>query len=449
MNWENYDSQAFAWLQDKASNLYSQNGEDGVLAAIFEKLGETNKVAFECGAADGLWFSNTRQFIEKGWSGIQVEMEPLAFERLQLRYKDNDRVQTFNHKITANGEHTLEGVLDQAKAPIDLDLLVLDIDSQEYYLFNSLSKYRPRVVMCEFDPLIEEMFIPELNGLGQAGRKAILYVANARGYIPVGQTRCNLIFVREDLVDALVVWPANQAQIVAAGPNVRVGAVMSTPRIGFLGNSDVVYKACYELGMNFSRGEGVFWHHSLTRCIESHLEMGVDYILTVDYDSVFSTSDAARLVCHLYDNPDIDIVASIQMRREGKEALITSDGEVTLNNTLIPITQAHFGLTLIRASVFDRLKKPWFLESPDPTGGWSENRTDPDIHFWKQAREAGLKMMAATDVIVGHVEQVITWPNQTFGTHYQSNDAWRKDGMPMEAFRKPAQLQAATMEMQK
>jgi len=231
------------------------------------------------------------------------------------------------------------------------------------------------------------------------------------------------------------------------GPNVRAGVVMSTPRLGPLATQDLAMKACAELGLSFARGEGVWWHHSLTRCINTHLDAGVDYIVSIDFDALFTSADISRLICHLYDNPDVDIVSSMLMKREGGEPAITSDGEVTLTDPLIPMTQAHFGLTIFRRSVFERLPKPWFHERPDPSGGWGENRVDADIHFWQQCRDVGLKMMAATDVVIGHMEWVATWPGQDFKPIYQPLNDWRKDGMPITAFRKPVAAQAASLEM--
>lgn len=443
MTWNEYDSRAFAWLQERASNLYSQNGEDGVLAAIFERIGTANRWCCECGAADGLFFSNTRRLIEAGWSSVQIEADAAAYEKLAERYATHERVLCFHGKVEPSGPNSFDDILSRLKIPADLDLLVIDVDGQDYHLFNSLWKYKPRVVVCEFAPDADEMFIPEIGGEGQAGRKAILFVGDARGYKPVAQTRYNLLFVRDDLVHLV----ADPVEGVPANPNIKVGAVMSTPRLGFLTNSDVVYRTCYELGFALTRGEGVWWHHSLTRCIENHLQNGVDYVLAIDYDSIFDPADAARIVCHLHDNLDVDAVAAIQMKREGGEPLVTSDGEVTLTNSLVPMTQAHFGLTMFRRSVFERLPKPWFLEAPNPAGTWGEDRVDPDIHFWKQCREAGMKLMAATDVVIGHLEYVATWPGQDFKPIYQPLNDWRATGKPPAAFRKPQLAQAANMVM--
>jgi hypothetical protein len=188
----------FAWLADMAFNDYSQFGEDGVLQAIFSAIGPANEWCFECGAADGLFFSNTRRLIESGWRGVLVEADGSAFERLvENTERFGDHVACINRLIDAS--HRIDGILYSAGAPLDIDLAVIDVDGQDYYLFNSILQYRPRVVMIEFDQNADEDFIPTLGGPGQAGSRAISKLANGKFYDLVFANRINLIFVQKHL----------------------------------------------------------------------------------------------------------------------------------------------------------------------------------------------------------------------------------------------------------
>lgn len=188
----------FVWLKDTVFNDYSQFGEDGVLQAIFSRIGVANEWCFECGAADGLFFSNTRRFIEQGWSGVLVEADDAAFRRLiQNNAGFGDRVKCVHEKIDAS--HRLDGILYQCGAPLDLDLAVIDIDGQDYYAFNQMLQYRPRVVIVEYDINADDDFIPPLGGNGQAGILAILKLAAGKLYDLVYANRCNGIFVQKML----------------------------------------------------------------------------------------------------------------------------------------------------------------------------------------------------------------------------------------------------------
>ena len=185
------------------------------------------------------------------------------------------------------------------------------------------------------------------------------------------------------------------------------------------------------------RGEGAWWQHTLTRCIENVREKyDPDLIITIDFDSLFTRQHVGQLVTLMVDNPEVDVIVPMQQKREGGELLATSAGGVDIGAALVPITIGHFGLTIFRASVFDRIKKPWFWEAPDPNGSWNENRIDADIGFWKNCEEAGIKVYMGTDVVIGHGEYGCTAPGQDLRPVYQTINDWRENGLPVNAFRR-------------
>lgn len=188
----------FDWLSERAANLNSQFGEDGILEAIFSVIHPSNKWCFECGASDGLFFSNTRRLIEQGWSAVLVEAEQAAFARLEENSKSfGSRVRCVHGLVDKT--NTLDDILGHYAVPADIDLAIIDVDGQDYYLFNSLLRYRPRVVVIEFDPNADEDFIPILGGLGQAGARALCRLASGKFYTMVHRNWCNLILVKQPL----------------------------------------------------------------------------------------------------------------------------------------------------------------------------------------------------------------------------------------------------------
>lgn len=185
-------------------NHTSQFGEDSIINAIFNRIGTENKWCFECGASDGLFFSNTRKLIEDGWMAIQVEADPVFFEQLSNRYKDHPRVRCVQQFVGLKPGNRLDDILQRLGAPQDIDLLVIDVDGQDYHLWNSLTKYRPRVLCVEFAPGDSGMFIPEPGEEGkQAGLHPLHYMAKAKGYTPIVATHCNLICVPNELAHLL------------------------------------------------------------------------------------------------------------------------------------------------------------------------------------------------------------------------------------------------------
>ena len=203
-----YSPSHFDWLAQYARNLYSQFGEDGILAKIFEVIGTANRWCAEVGASDGITWSNTRRLIEQGWDAVQIEGDDDRAARLAVRYKNNSKVHVYPCRVDLIAGPTLEDILARAGCPTDLDLLVIDVDGEDYHFFNSLWKYKPRVVMVEYnsEPLHPEQVpaIGEGNIQTQAGFKPLLGVAYARGYFSLCRTNVNLICVREDLAGLLV-----------------------------------------------------------------------------------------------------------------------------------------------------------------------------------------------------------------------------------------------------
>ena len=80
-------------------NVFSQSGEDGVIDQIFELIGPGNKACCEFGAWDGIHFSNTRNLILSGWTGIMIEGDGPRFKDLVKTYGDNDNVHCINRFV--------------------------------------------------------------------------------------------------------------------------------------------------------------------------------------------------------------------------------------------------------------------------------------------------------------------------------------------------------------
>lgn len=140
--------------------VFSQFGEDGVLEKIFEVIEPTQKYAVEFGAHDGITNSNVRNLIvNHGWSGFQIEGDEKKARKLAANYADYPRAKTQQAWVWPGN---IELLFEDAGVPRDLDLLVIDIDSNDYYVWRAIHEYRPKVVLIEgnfFFPPPEKMVI--------------------------------------------------------------------------------------------------------------------------------------------------------------------------------------------------------------------------------------------------------------------------------------------------
>ena len=179
--------------------------EDVLCDGIFSKIGIENRCCFEAGAANGIFLSNTRMFYNQGWKTILVECDEDKYQKLVVNSK---RAKCFNEVIQSSG---LDGILQRADAPKDIDLLSLDIDGQEYYVWKNTKVYRPRIVVIEWSPYVKTDFIPKLDSYGnkgynQAGLCSMLRLANEKDYVVVAVICTNLICVRSELVPSRKQW---------------------------------------------------------------------------------------------------------------------------------------------------------------------------------------------------------------------------------------------------
>lgn len=156
---------------------------------------------------------------------------------------------------------------------------------------------------------------------------------------------------------------------------------------------------------------GCWWDHSISNSIEDVLDQGADWILTMDYDSMFTADHLSALMKRFGDNPHIDALAPIQPRRgDDPTPLMTrgSETSVSFGSEPIEADTAHFGLTLFRAESFAKMSKPWFLHEPDKNGSYrSKSRTDPDIYFWRKWKDSGNTLFVDPLVSIGHLQPMV------------------------------------------
>ncbi len=236
------------------------------------------------------------------------------------------------------------------------------------------------------------------------------------------------------------------AELETASGKVRVMCAMSTPRLGWNDHTFCWPRGLLPYRIAPVRYEGAFWDQCLDRVLTDMVEQDDDakpplWILTLDYDTVFEADAVPRLLTYAAAS-DYDFVAAVQMKRRVAEPLFTmvsekgerisevKRGELLYHN-IVPANTAHFGLTLLRASSLKKVPRPWFKGEPNKDGTWGEGRVDSDIHFWNQAKAAGLKAGICTRVAVGHIECWVKWPDKGMSQLLQHpGEFWDRGGKP-------------------
>jgi hypothetical protein len=189
------------WLLEHARNVHSQRGEDGVIEKILETLPERDGWCVEFGAWDGLHLSNTRNLIvNKGYSAVLVEADPARFLQLQTNYADRPAViakQAFVGFTAADG---LDALCGDTPLPTGFDLLSIDIDGNDYHVWKAIVRYRPKVVVIEFNQTIPTpvSFVQPADPAVSQGSSLLAFVelAKEKGYELVCVLEHNAFFVR-------------------------------------------------------------------------------------------------------------------------------------------------------------------------------------------------------------------------------------------------------------
>lgn len=191
--------------------VFSQNGEDGIIQEIFNRIGLTNKYFIEFGVENGLE-CNTTNLLYKNWKGLWIEGSKKHYADINMRFSDmitTSNLQVQNAFITAEN---IESLFQKANAPHEPDLLSIDIDYNDYHVWKAIVNYRPRVVIIEYNSVFrpDTHFVVKYDA-GKMWDKtshfgASLYALEQlgleKGYKLVGCvfTGSNAFFVRNDLV---------------------------------------------------------------------------------------------------------------------------------------------------------------------------------------------------------------------------------------------------------
>jgi hypothetical protein len=190
-----------------AKNIYTQNGDDGIIEQLFKDLNITSGTVVEFGAWDGIYISNVfNLWANKNYSAILIESDENRAGELQNLCAKFDNVEVLCTLVSdnLNSENCLDRILSKSKFNVDKDNLAfvsIDVDSIDYDIFKSITKHFPKIVAIEYDsgiPADQSVY----SYSGSVSSKALSELAAIKGYTPVCATG-NLYVVRNDLVHML------------------------------------------------------------------------------------------------------------------------------------------------------------------------------------------------------------------------------------------------------
>jgi hypothetical protein len=189
----------------------SQNEEDGLLLALFKRIGMTDRRAVEIGC--GMNGGNSGFLVaECGWTGLMMDANRAKIAAIKQRYAGH-AVTTVKAKVT---REAINGALTHHGFTGELDLLSIDIDGMDYWVWEAITACQPRVVAIEYNWLFgpeRSVTIPydaefEVGAVGTrayrgASLAALVHLGRRKGYRLVATERVNAIFLRNDIAPAI------------------------------------------------------------------------------------------------------------------------------------------------------------------------------------------------------------------------------------------------------
>ena len=177
-------------------NIYSQNGEDGIIERICFFLKIQCGFFCEFGAWDGEHLSNCKALYEKGWAGLFIEGDKKRFLDLESNYKSASKIILLNEYVSPEGETSLDSILKKNNVTT-VDLLSIDIDGDDLLIWRSIKSVRPKIVIVEYNPTIpfDTRFDNPIGENKGNSALSIVEFAKAWDYVLVAGTECNLLFI--------------------------------------------------------------------------------------------------------------------------------------------------------------------------------------------------------------------------------------------------------------
>lgn len=220
-------------LSETGLRVFSQFEEDGLLLYLFSLLGMDRKTFVEIGSDDGVNSNAANLYFNFGWHGLFIDGNQRSIRRGETFYAKYPHPWMYAPRFLC-ARVTRENVNELvAKSGIsgEIGLLSIDIDGNDYWVWDALTVVSPQVVIIETHNEfgMENIVVPYDPDYAAPGRHPLYHgaspvamtrLAARKGYRLVGANALgfNFIFLRNDLLEEEV-------------PEVSVASVLTHPSV--------------------------------------------------------------------------------------------------------------------------------------------------------------------------------------------------------------------------
>lgn len=200
-------------LEEVEFQVFSQRGEDGIIQYIINKIDIPNKIFVEFGV-ENYTESNTRFLLfNNNWRGLvidgsQANVDFIKNDFIYWKY-DITAVKNFITKENINS------IISNYTKETDIGLLSVDIDGNDYWIWEAIDVINPRIVICEYNSAFgatKKLTVPYKSDFDRttahysnlyfgASLASFCHLAEMKGYDFIGTAGAgvNAFFVRKDI----------------------------------------------------------------------------------------------------------------------------------------------------------------------------------------------------------------------------------------------------------
>jgi len=201
-------------LSDSGFACYSANNEDGILLQIFDRIGTTNRVLIDIGSGVPVGANSTNLLVHWAWNGVLIDADGDGLDTARAWYAAHQLVPWLPAFIEVVVQpEAVDQLLSDHGLTGTPDLLLIDIDSVDLWVWHDLTIFKPRVVVVEYSHFwgphrsvsVPRDWTSAADGVADplycsASLEAFVRVGRRKGYrlVAVNDRRFNAFFVRED-----------------------------------------------------------------------------------------------------------------------------------------------------------------------------------------------------------------------------------------------------------
>lgn len=213
-------------FKDVGFRCYSQFDEDGIILYLLTLVGKKNNKVVEICCGDGQESMSANLIINHGFKGYLFDGSLKKVEAAKnFFYKHKEcllvKPTIKNEWIT---KENINNLLSENGAEGEVDVLAIDMDGIDYYVWRAIEKINPRICVFEINNFIPEnvsLTIPysdnfdylkqdkKLQDFRSVSPTAMNKLSEKKGYTFVGNNKhgFNVFYVRNDLLNELLPRP--------------------------------------------------------------------------------------------------------------------------------------------------------------------------------------------------------------------------------------------------